>query len=245
MAKTNKSQVSLNQGLLGGSEQFQPALTAAGDFMTANVDTNPDFFWALEGAEPLSFGVVVEVTIKAFSEISLRRTKLTPEGTSLCINAYDANLSWKGLGGFYNLANHFADNGLYMWYSPGAVQSSMGLAINHQVMGPLFNKLTADKPYEGLFAGDSAGTLAFNSGRLFTRHNITLNGNKIVINIKTAITAPSGGGVTGTGGHVVNPGVAVLVSDMAVDPTRRQAADSTIIIDGIAKQSNKYTIRYG
>ena len=45
------------------------AITADGDYVTANAQENPDLFWALRGGGPSTFAVLISVTVKTFPEV--------------------------------------------------------------------------------------------------------------------------------------------------------------------------------
>lgn len=118
-------------------------------------------------------------------------------------------------------------------------------------MKPLFDKFDADnlpysqstteypsfhELYTALFAPDYAGASAFVGGNLYTKTDIATNGDNITQAMRAAVNAPGGGAFTtftGLGGHIVNLGHTVPVSDTAIHPAWREAADSTVIAAGI------------
>lgn len=122
-------------------------------------------------------------------------------------------------------------------------------------MKPLFDKFDADNVpyskatteypsfyelYTALFAPDYAGASAFVGGNLYTKTDIATNGDNITLAMRQAVNAAGGDFTTftGMGGHIVNPGHAVPVSDTAIHPAWREAADSTVIVAGIPGNAN-------
>src|SRR6186713_179464 len=95
----------------------------------------------------------------------------------------------------------------------------MNKAKIESVLKPLFDKLKADNVqyttstrefptffdlYTGLFQDEGAGFSGLVGGRLFTKQDISQNGDKIAAAYKTAVTAGSaGGGMSVIIGHIV------------------------------------------
>jgi FAD/FMN-containing dehydrogenase len=57
------------------------AITAKGEYVTANAKENPDLFWALKGGGPSSFAVVVSIDVKTFPEVPTAGTILNINST--------------------------------------------------------------------------------------------------------------------------------------------------------------------
>ncbi|KAI5809130.1 FAD binding domain-containing protein [Peziza echinospora] len=232
------------------------AVTAAGEFVTANAEENADLFWALRGGGPSSFAVVHSVTFKTYPE-------LKSTGTAFSITTQNQDLFWKGFTAFHNLANHFVDHGLYVWFalSSGSlsVQPFVGpgqtAAQQQEILKPLFDKLKADgvtytattkeyptwfQLYTDLFADDAAGFQGILGGRIFTRRDISENGDKVAASYRAALTgASSGGGFGAIGGHIVGPGVALPTVDNAVHPAWRNASVAMLTILSVAENANE------
>lgn len=192
-------------------------ITAAGDIVTADNSTNPDLFWALKGGGPSTFGAVVSVTLKTFPEVPTA-------GVSLSIRS-TGDLFWKGVTAFHNLANHYVDNGMFVYYELSSsslnIQPFVGPNMNkakiEAVLKPLFDKLRADgvqyttstrefptffDMYTAMFQDESAGFSGLVGGRLFTKKDIETNGDGIARAFRTA-TSSAGGGFSVIIGHIV------------------------------------------
>ncbi|KAF2200570.1 FAD binding domain-containing protein [Delitschia confertaspora ATCC 74209] len=220
-------------------------VTADGVFRTANAKENPDLFWALRGGGPSTFAAIVSVTVKTFPE--------TPSaGAIFRINAThtnDTEIFWKGFRAFHNLANHYVDNGMFVYYElfSGSlnvqpfVGPNMDVAKLKQVLKPLIDQLDRDKvPYDivykdypdffslyiDLFADEGAGANVLAGGRLVSKTDIAKNANGVVDAIRQSITASQGGIV----GHIVGPGYGAPVVDNAVNPVWRDGASFSITL---------------
>lgn len=84
-------------------------VTADGELVTANAETNIDLFWALKGGGPGAFGVVISATLKTFPEVPSTGMTLSIMG--------EGDGFWKGVADFHNLANSYTDAGMYVWFS--------------------------------------------------------------------------------------------------------------------------------
>ena len=91
------------------------AITAEGKYVTANAKENSDLFWALKGGGPSSFAVVVSITVKTFPEVPTAGTILNINST----HTNDTELFAKGLRIFHNLANHYSDNHMFVYFEVG------------------------------------------------------------------------------------------------------------------------------
>ncbi|KAF6765686.1 hypothetical protein DFP72DRAFT_1058249 [Ephemerocybe angulata] len=69
-------------------------ITASGEYLTANADTNPDLYWGLRGGGPSTFAFLLSVTVKTFPE--------TPSaGLVLSLNTNNnQDLFWRGFAAF-------------------------------------------------------------------------------------------------------------------------------------------------
>lgn len=187
-------------------------VSAAGEYVTANAESNPDLFWALKGGGPASFGLIVSVTLKTFPEVPTAGVSLTIRSTG--------DLFWKGVAAFHNLANHYVENGMFVYYELSGnslnVQPFVGPNMNkakiEAVLKPLFDKLKSDgvqyttstrefstffDMYTAMFQDEGAGFSGLVGGRLFTKRDISENGDKIV---QAYRTAANGGAIIG---HIV------------------------------------------
>ncbi|KAF9532703.1 FAD binding domain-containing protein [Crepidotus variabilis] len=213
-------------------------ITADGVFVTADVDNNPDLFWALRGGGPSTFAVIVSVTVKTFLEVPTAGVVLNINYT----HTSDQNVVWKGFTLFHNLANRWVENGMFVYYEafPGTlhIQPFVGPNMNKAkittVVQPLFDQLKSNNvPYNSvikeyptffdlyidLFQDESAGANSIVGGRLVTKQDITENGNRIADAIKTS------GGVIG---HIVGPGFGAPTVDNAINPVWRNASSFSI-----------------
>lgn len=91
------------------------AITAAGTYVTANAKENPDLFWALKGGGPSTFAVVVSITVKTFPEVPAAATILNINST----HTNDTELFAKGVRIFHNLANHYSDHHMFVYFEIG------------------------------------------------------------------------------------------------------------------------------
>ncbi|KAH6909083.1 isoamyl alcohol oxidase [Coprinopsis sp. MPI-PUGE-AT-0042] len=215
-------------------------ITADGRYVTANAAENPDLYWALKGGGPSTFAALVSVTVKTFPDGPAA-------GVDLDINATHTTndeLLWKGIAAFHNLANHYVDNKMFVYYTiwPGAltVRPFVGPGMDKvtilQVLKPLFDKLDAEGvPYSftakefstffdlyiDMFDDESAGANTYVGGRLFTRRDIAEHGDEIVAAKKKIHQ-------NGIIGHIVGPGVGLPVADSAINPVWRQGSSFSI-----------------
>ncbi|KAG2017799.1 FAD binding domain-containing protein [Coprinopsis cinerea AmutBmut pab1-1] len=215
-------------------------ITADGRYVTANAAKNPDLFWALKGGGPATFAAVVSVTVKTFPE--------TPSaGVELYINTThttDETLFWKGFTAFHNLANHYVDNEMFVYYElfpftlrvRPFVGPNMNASKIAEVLKPLFDELDREGvPYDAyikdfptffdlyidMFEDEGAGANTLVGGRLFTRRDIAEHGNDIVEAKKKIVQY-------GIIGHIVGPGVGLPVADSAINPAWRNGSSFSI-----------------
>ncbi|KAG2021398.1 FAD binding domain-containing protein [Coprinopsis cinerea AmutBmut pab1-1] len=211
-------------------------ITADGEYRTANVVENPDLFWALRGGGPSTFAAIVSVTVKTFPEVPTA-------GVIMQLNTFNQDTFWRGFAAFHNLANHFVDNGMFVYYELfGAslnirpfVGPNMNAARINQVLQPFYDQLrtlgiqysttvreyrTFYDLYIDMFQDETAGANSLVGGRLFTKQDISQHGNQIVDAIRRA-----GGGIIG---HIVGPGFGMPWVDNAVHPAWRNGSSFSI-----------------
>ncbi|KAF5338748.1 hypothetical protein D9611_013341 [Ephemerocybe angulata] len=220
-------------------------ITASGEYLTANADTNPDLYWGLRGGGPSTFAVLLSVTVKTFPE--------TPSaGLVLSLNTNNnQDLFWRGFAAFHNLSPRWVENGMFVYYELfGAslnIRPFVGVNMTRtkitEVVQPLFDQLrtlgitytstiteytTFFDLYTALFQDESAGVTSLVGGRVFTKTDINANGNAIVDAMRR-----SGAGFVG---HIVGPGRAGPV-DNAIHPAWRDAASFSISSVNLAAQA--------
>jgi hypothetical protein len=224
------------------------AITAEGEFVTADSKQNPDLFWALKGGGPSSFAVVVSVTVKTFGEIPTAGTILNINST----HTNDTELFRKGFHIFHNLANHYSGHGMFVYFELGLgsgrlhVAPFVGPNMNETqlatVLAPLYEQLDAAKvPYDthtkafptffefymDMFEDETPNQQSIIGGRLFTHSDITAHGDDIAdALLYAAMPEPTQLGFNV--GHIVNPGHAYPIVDNAIHPTWRNASSFVI-----------------
>lgn len=218
------------------------AVTAEGEYVTANADENPDLYWALKGGGPGTFAVVTAVTVKTYPEIPTA-------GVAIDINSTHTNdtaLFNQGFEIFHGQANHLSNLGIFVYYEHGpgprlhvapVVGPNMNLTQLQAAVAPLFSALDAAKVpygtqfrafptffelYMDMFEDEGSSANAIVGGRLFTQRDVAENNGKIAF----ALTEASLGGINI--GHIVNPGRGQPVVDNAIHPKWRNASDFVI-----------------
>jgi hypothetical protein len=232
-------------------------ITVDGDFVTANAIDNPDLFWALRGGGGSTFGIVTAVTVKTFPELPCAGTIININST----HTNDSVLFWKAVTEFHRLANHYVDNGMFVYYEllPGSlhIQPLLGPNMNSaqllRVLKPLFDGLNAiGVPYStstkqfptfyelyiDLFEPEfNAGTNQLTGGRFLNREDIT-NNHPAIIDAYELATAPPILGFGIVVGHIVGPGFGAPSVDDAVNPKWRQS--SSFSITALAPDANTW-----
>ncbi|KAF2755342.1 isoamyl alcohol oxidase [Pseudovirgaria hyperparasitica] len=224
------------------------AITAEGEYVTANANENADLFWALKGGGPASYAVITSLTLKTFPE-------MRAAGTILNINATHTNDSaviWKGVEIFHSFANLYVDNGFFVYYEllggslhvQPFVAPNMDAAGIKAVLAPLFAALDAASiPYStvtkdfssvydlyiDLFEDEPPYQNTYIGGRIFTRDDISSRNPEIINSYKVA-AAPAPGYVGGIVGHIVGPGHNVSQADNAIHPAWRSASSFSIAL---------------
>ncbi|KAJ2915381.1 hypothetical protein MD484_g5019, partial [Candolleomyces efflorescens] len=220
-------------------------VTAAGEFLTVNADSNPDLFWGLRGGGPSTFAALVSVTVKTYPE--------TPAaGLVLSLNTFDQNTFWRGFAAFHNLSPRWVENGMFVYYELFGsflnIRPFVGVNMTrtkiNEVVQPLYDQLRSlgiqytatvtEYPtffdlYTALFQDESAGVTSLVGGRLFTKRDINSNGNGIVDAMRR-----SGAGFVG---HIVGPRIGLAAVDNAIHPAWRDAASFSITSVNLANNA--------
>jgi hypothetical protein len=226
------------------------AITADGDYVTANAKENPDLFWALKGGGPSTFAIIVSATFKTHPEEKAA-------GAELYINSTlttNETLFWEGVKVFHKYSNHFVDNGLYVYFELGSLlfRVKPWVAIGKTgpqldaILAPMRAELTAKgipfysatkafptffQLYTDLFEDEGAGANALTGGWMFSHRDVAENNDAIVEAFKTvANPRPDLVGQGFMVGHLWNPGYGMPVSNSATHPTFRNATDFIISI---------------
>jgi hypothetical protein len=238
------------------------AITAKGEYVTASAEENSDLFWALKGGGPSSYAVVTSITVKTFPEVPTAGTILNINST----HTNDTELFSKAFTIFHNLANHYANNGLFVYFELGPgpgrlhiapfVGPNMDEAKLATVLKPLFDQLKAAKvPYDthtrafptffefyiDMFEDESPNQNSIVGGRLFSQSDIAEHGDQIAdALIMASMPEPTQLGFNI--GHIVNPGHGVPVADNAIHPTWRNAS-SFVITNVIMSGTESWAVK--
>ncbi|EGO56165.1 hypothetical protein NEUTE1DRAFT_146918 [Neurospora tetrasperma FGSC 2508] len=225
-------------------------ITASGLIVNANEWQNPDLFIALRGGGPASYGVILSTTVKTFPD-------LPAAGATLYLNAThtsDNEVIWVGTKIFHKYANHFVDNGLYVYFEifPNQFRVRPFVAIGksqvqlQDILRPMLDEFAAARiPYEAafmefptfydlyidLFEAEKAGQTALTGGWMFNHDDVANRNDEIIAAMKNVVS-PAGrpdlfGGMVG---HLFNPGHNVPVSTSAAHPAWRNATDFVIAV---------------
>ncbi|KAF2706589.1 FAD/FMN-containing isoamyl alcohol oxidase-like protein MreA, partial [Pleomassaria siparia CBS 279.74] len=229
------------------------AITATGEYVTANAQENPDLFWALKGGGPSTFAVVTSITVKTYPEVPTAGTIININST----HTNDTTVFNKGFTIFHNLANHYVNNGMFVYFELSSgrlhvapfVGPNMDEAKLKTVLQPLFEQLDSAKiPYDAytkafpsffefyldMFEDEQPNQNSVVGGRLFTHKDIATNGDKVAEAILFA-SAPTADTFGFTVGHIVDPGHGVPIVDNAINPKWRNASSfviTNIIMNG-------------
>ncbi|KAK8030290.1 hypothetical protein PG990_000024 [Apiospora arundinis] len=193
-------------GLVADNALSFDVITAEGEYVTANADSNPDLFWALKGGGPSALAVVLAATLKTIPE-----TRAT--GVLLNINSTmtnDTDVFWEGVRIFHSHTNSFVDNGLYAYFEVFPlrfhVQPIVGFGKTASEMDalvkPMLDELKErDVPYDtstkefstfydlyiDLFEDEPAGNSALTGGWTFTHDDVAQRNGDIVEAFKTVL----------------------------------------------------------
>lgn len=213
-------------------------LTAAGEIVTANANTNSDLFWALRGGGPSAFGVILSATFQTFVDVP-------SAGATLDINPSHTDnrtLIWEAVTIFHSYANHFVDNGLYVYFEVGVfgLHVQPFLAVNQtsaqldDIIAPVLRNLddigirysttTRQYPtffalYNDLFEPEGAGVSALTGGWVFAKRDITGNNTNIINSFKNAQSK----GASAIG-HIWNPAYGMPNANNSLNPRFRDAS---------------------
>lgn len=213
-------------------------VTASGDIVTANADTNSDLFWALSGGGPSAFGVILSATFKTFVDVP-------SAGASLDINLSHTDnrtLLWEAIAIFHAYANHYVDNGLYVYFEAGpfGLHVQPFVAVNQNasqlddILVPMLRDLDgigvrysyATKQFEtflalynDMFEPEGAGISALTGGWVFAHRDISQNNTKIIDSYKNIQS--KGASVIG---HMWNPSFGMPNANNSLNPRFRDAS---------------------
>ena len=222
-------------------------VTASGKFTSANAVQNPDLFWALKGGGPSTYAVVLSVTVKSFNDLPAAGATFYLNDTHV---GYDNDKIWNGTRIFHKYANHFVDNGLYVYFEifPFTLRVRPFVAIGktavqlQAIVQPMITELNAagipfdfaakDFPtfydlYVDLFEPEAAAGSALTGGWLFNHEDVASNNDGIIEAMKV-VSAPAPGAFGFMIGHLFNPGYGKPVADSATHPAWRNATNFLI-----------------
>ncbi|KAF2690953.1 FAD/FMN-containing isoamyl alcohol oxidase-like protein MreA [Lentithecium fluviatile CBS 122367] len=222
------------------------AITAKGEYVTANAEENPDLFWALKGGGPSTFAVVTSITVKTFPEVAVAGTIVNINST----HTNDTKVFNEGFKIFHNLANHYVKHGMFVYFELSVgrlhiapfVGPRMDEAKVNEVLKPLFDQLDAAKiPYDkytrafptffqfyiDMFEDEQPNQNSVVGGRLFTQKDIAENGDKVADALLMA-SQPTPDIFGFSVGHIVDPGYGVPVADNAIHPKWRNSSSFVI-----------------
>ncbi|KAF2739860.1 FAD-binding domain-containing protein [Polyplosphaeria fusca] len=231
------------------------AITVDGKFVTANAKENPDLFWALKGGGPSTFAVVYSLTVKTYPEVPTAGTIVNINST----HTNDTAVFNKGFKIFHNLANHYVEHGMFVYFEQGPgpgrlhiapfVGPRMDEAKVNEVLKPLFDQLDAAKiPYDkytrafptffefyiDMFEDEQPNQNSVVGGRMFTHTDISERGDQVA-DALTFASMPANDTLGFNVGHIVDPGFGVPVADNAIHPKWRNSSSfviTNIIMNG-------------
>jgi hypothetical protein len=236
------------------------AITAEGEFVTANAEKNSDLFWALKGGGPSTFAVVNSITVKTFPEVPVAGTILNINDT----HTKDTAVFNEGFRIFHNLSNHYVDNGMFVYFELSLgrlhiqpfVGPNMDAAKIKQVLKPLFDQLDAAKiPYDAvtkafptffefyidMFEDEAPNQNSVVGGRLFSKKDIAQGGDDVAEALLFA-SNPTPETFGFSVGHIVNPGYGNPKVDNAIHPKWRNASSfviTNVIMSGLETWDQK------
>jgi hypothetical protein len=223
-------------------------ITAAGEYATANADSNPDLFWALKGGGPSAFAAILSVTFQTFID-------LPSAGVIIDINSTlttDTDVFWNGVRTFHNYSNHFVDNGLYGYFELMAlrlhVRPLVGIgktaADMDAIVKPLLDELdsksvpytteTAEyntfyELYIGMFEDETAGNSALTGGWMFAHEDVATNNDAIVDAFEVVLSPREDLADQGyIIGHIWDAGHGTPIPNSATNPKFRNASSFCI-----------------
>lgn len=224
-------------------------VTAAGEFLTANADENPDLFWALKGGGPSAYAVVLSVTMKTFPEQASTGTIIEINST----HTTDPEVFWEGVRIFHKYSNRIVDAGLYAYFELSEmrlhVKPIVGfkkeVAETTSTLQPLFDEFKANGiPYStyekyypslfdlyiDLFEDEEAGTSALTGGWMFAHQDVEENNDGIIEAFRTVMSPREDLNSQGfIIGHLWDAGHSVSVSNSATHPRFRNSTNFAIV----------------
>lgn len=209
----------------------------------------------MKGGGPSTFAVVVSITVKTFPEVPVAGTIININST----HTNDTEVFNKGFTIFHNLANHYVDNGMFVYFelSLGTLHIApfvgprMDEAKLNKVLKPLFDQLDAAKIphsrhtrafptffefYTDMFEDEMPNQNSVVGGRMFTHKDIKENGDKVAEALLLA-SAPTADTFGFSVGHIVDPGYGVPVVDNAIHPKWRNS--SSFVITNVIMNGNE------
>ncbi|KAF9871773.1 isoamyl alcohol oxidase [Colletotrichum karsti] len=229
-------------------------VTAAGDFITANSQTNSDLYYALKGGGPGNYAVVLSVTLKTHPD--------TTRGAGLYLNvngttgaSFDQVM--KAVNKLHELGNQFVDNGLYVIYElypaviGGAlhIQPIMGMnktaAQLTAIVQPLLSYLDSQNiPYDSgvkeypnyytlfhdIFEPEAAAQNGLTGGWVFTHQDMVQSNQGAVADAIKLALAPAADKFGIVISHMFDPGMTVKTPQSATHPRWRGATMRTMAI---------------
>ncbi|KXH49751.1 isoamyl alcohol oxidase [Colletotrichum simmondsii] len=224
------------------------AITAEGEYVTANADENPDLFFGLKGGGPSSYAVVTSVTFRTYPEEKAAGGVLYINGTS----GVNETTFWEGVRVFHKWSNHFVDSGLYVYWELGSMMLNVQPFVAFgktqgeldAIIKPMLDELKASNvPFESstkgfgsffalytdLFLDEQAGTNALTGGWMFSHTDVEKRNDQIVDAFRTVATPREG--LSGfMVGHFWNAGHAWPVANSATHPAFRNATNFIISV---------------
>ncbi|KAJ2935615.1 hypothetical protein H1R20_g1478, partial [Candolleomyces eurysporus] len=223
-------------------------VTASGQIIDVNSQSNPDLFWALKGGGPSTFAAIISVTVKTFPDLPAAAFVLDINST----HTTDLEVFWKGVNAFHTLSNRYVENGLFVYYElfplrlhvQPFVGPNMTKAQIDVVVKPLLDQLDKEGVpytsfskefptffdlYTDIFEDEGSGNSALVGGRLYTRKDIAQHSTQI--NAAQRLTIEQGAFIIG---HIVGPGTGLPKVDNAVHPKWREASSFSITSYAVA-----------
>ncbi|XXH00963.1 hypothetical protein Hte_007314 [Hypoxylon texense] len=224
-------------------------VTAAGEFLTANAEENPDLFWALKGGGPSAFAVVLSVTMKTFPEQASTGVVIEINST----HTTDPEVFWEGVRVFHKHANSIVDAGLYAYFELSEMRLHVKPIVGFKketaemasTLQPLFDEFKAKgiphstyenhypslfDLYTDLFEGETAGTSALTGGWMFAHKDVEENNDGIIEAFRTVMSPrddmQSQGFIIG---HLWDAGHSVPISNSATNPRFRNSTNFAIV----------------
>lgn len=88
-------------------------VTPTGEILTANEKQNTDLFWAIRGGGGGTFGVILNMTLKAYPEPSLMTLALSITGK----NATSTEVWWDVIAGYLGVVPQAQDKGVHGYFT--------------------------------------------------------------------------------------------------------------------------------